>query len=295
MFSIECDFPKDFPRFCARDQFECKSTKLCIPKSNLCDTISQCHDRSDEMSCACHLEEYVTNKLFYRCGLTNKCLPKDLECDIKRQCNLRYLEEDDDDNDNDQCPSYSVSIHRACLKNNSCLGEHQYCRTYPQKHCACQEGYRMNETTGICADINECRERVVCDHYCINTPGSYRCSCQENYQLKSDKHTCTLRTDQLAFLYGLFDEGIHRLRLNKENELDEISESSNISIIRTDHAYLIDHDPIDNYLYFAECSVPIRSVIMSCPKTRGIFRVNLNQSKPTKEVRRLSSFDFASH
>lgn len=51
----------------------------------------------------------------------------------------------------------------------------------------------MNETTGICEDINECRERLVCDHYCINTLGSYRCSCQENYQLKSDKHTCVLR------------------------------------------------------------------------------------------------------
>ena len=56
----------------------------------------------------------------------------------------------------------------------------------------------MNETTGICYDIDECHERVICDHYCINTLGSYLCSCHENYQLKSDKHTCILRTNLIA-------------------------------------------------------------------------------------------------
>jgi hypothetical protein len=233
------------------------------------------------MSCTCPIEDYVSEKLFYRCGLTNKCLPKDLECDIKRQCNPKDLEETDDD---DQCPSL---IYRSCYRNNSCLEENQYCRNYPRKHCVCQIGYRMNETTGICEDINECRERVICDHYCINTLGSYRCSCQENYQLKSDKHTCTLRTSEFSSLYALFNQGIYQLNMNNENELDKTKE---IFITLTNHAYLIDHDPIDNYLYFAECSVPIRAVIMSCPKTRGIFRIDLNQLKPRKEVDEIPCF-----
>jgi len=142
------------------------------------------------MSCSCPIEDYVSEKLFYRCGLTNKCLPKNLECDIKRQCNPRILEED-----NNECPSLSSLINRPCVKNNTCSGENQYCQNYPYKHCICQIGYRMNGTTGICEDIDECRERVICDHYCINTRGSYRCSCHENYQLKSDKHTCTFRTN----------------------------------------------------------------------------------------------------
>jgi hypothetical protein len=226
------------------------------------------------MSCTCPIEDYVSDKLFYRCGLTNQCLPKDLECDIKRQCNPSYLTED-----NDQCPPL---IYRSCFRNNSCLEENQYCRTYPRKHCACQTGYRMNETTGMCEDINECRERVICDQYCINTLGSYRCACQENYQLKSDKHTCTLRTNGSSALYALFEQGIYQLNMNNEYELDKTKE---IFITLTDHAYLIDHDPIDNYLYFAECSVPVRAVIMSCPKTRGIFWIDLNQLKPRKEVR----------
>jgi len=147
------------------------------------------------MSCSCPNEDYLTEKLFYRCGLTNKCLPKNLECDIKRQCNPTFIEDDEENYDNTACPSLSSLINRPCSINNTCLGENQFCRTYLHKYCICQEGYRMNETTGICEDINECRERVVCDHYCLNTQGSYRCSCHENYQLKSDKHTCTLRTN----------------------------------------------------------------------------------------------------
>jgi hypothetical protein len=94
--------------------------------------------------------------------------------------------------------SSSLFIERPCLINNTCSEENQYCRGYFNKHCVCQSGYRMNETTGMCEDINECRERLVCDHYCINTLGSYRCSCHEQYQLKSDKHTCTFRTKQLS-------------------------------------------------------------------------------------------------
>lgn len=151
------------------------------------------------MSCSCPIEDYVSEKLFYRCGLTNKCLPKDLECNIKRQCNYqRLFDDEDDDEENHQCPSLSLIINRPCLNNNTCVGLNQYCQIYPQKHCVCQTGYRMNETTGICQDIDECRERIICDHYCINTRGSYRCSCQENYQLKSDKHTCILRTNILS-------------------------------------------------------------------------------------------------
>jgi hypothetical protein len=233
------------------------------------------------MSCRCPREDYISEKFFYRCGLTNKCLPKNLECDIKRQCHPRFIEEDD------ECPLLSSVINRPCLRNNSCLGENQYCRNYPQKHCVCQTGYRMNESTGICQDIDECRERVVCDQYCINTLGSYRCSCREDYQLKSDKHTCILRTNGFASLYGLFDNGIYKFDMNKENELDQSNfiPNNQTLITLTKHAYLLDHDPLENYLYFAECSVPIRPIIISCPKTRGIFRINLNESILRKDVR----------
>ncbi|CAF3870010.1 unnamed protein product [Rotaria magnacalcarata] len=277
-----------FPRFCTHDQFACKSTKLCIPKSNVCDTITQCHDRSDEMSCSCPIEDYVSQTLFYRCGLTDKCLPKNMECYVKNECNSIFI---DQNNENNECSSSSLFMERPCSVNNTCSNENQYCRGYFNKRCVCQAGFRMNETTGTCEDINECRERLVCDHYCINTLGSYRCSCRENYQLKSDKHTCTLRmgTASFAFLFGIFDNGINKLNMTYENELEKNSKESinnNKTLVAlTNHAYLIDYDPVENYLYFVECSMPIRPVIMSCPKTRGIFRMNLSQNILKKEVK----------
>ena len=202
-----------FPRFCTPDQFMCKSTKLCIPKSNLCDTISQCHDRSDEMTCSCPIEDYVSQKLFYRCGLTDKCLPKNIECDIKHECNSLLLDHDEDDDDLECKTRHTARVEhdparpfvsgssslslmkRPCSMNSTCSEDNQYCRGYFNKRCVCQSGYRMNETTGMCEDIDECRERLVCDHYCINSLGSYRCACHGSYQLQSDKHTCTARTD----------------------------------------------------------------------------------------------------
>ena len=97
-----------FPRFCTTEQFTCKSSKLCIPKSNLCDTITQCHDRSDEMSCSCPIEDYVSQKLFFRCGITEKCLPKNIECDIKHECNSMLIEHDYDDDEENECKSIFI-------------------------------------------------------------------------------------------------------------------------------------------------------------------------------------------
>ena len=261
------DFPEDSSsRVCPRDQFECQSSKLCIPTSNRCDTITQCHDRSDEMSCTCPTNAYSSEQLFYRDPSTNRCFPKDMECDL-----IISLEDDDQ-----SCPLF---VYRPCSNNDTCLGENEYCREYfPRKYCVCQHGYRMNETTGMCEDINECRERVVCDHYCINTLGSYRCACKEQYYLKADKHTCTRRSgENFSSLYGLSDQAIHRWMMKDDSADAWMYPLDN-------YAYLIDHDPVTNDLYFAECARPLRPILLSCSKTIGIFRIHLNQSKPVRKV-----------
>ena len=102
----------------------------------------------------------------------------------------------------------------------------------------------------------------------------------------------------LASLFGLFDNGIHRLNMTREYELEKIKEWSTINqnnrtfVAPIDNAYLMDYDPVGNALYVAECALPVRPVIMSCPKTRGIFRVSLNggtAAAAKKEVRRFDA------
>ena len=50
----------------------------------------------------------------------------------------------------------------------------------------------MNNTLLLSSDIDECFERSDgCDHYCINTVGSYYCACMDGYVLEPDNHICT--------------------------------------------------------------------------------------------------------
>ncbi len=90
----------------------------------------------------------------------------------------------------------------------------------------------------------------------------------------------------LASLFGLFDDGIYRINLTHEHELgkNKAWPNNKTLIALLTHAYLIDYDPVENYLYFAQCSMPIRPIIMSCSKTRGIYRINLNKPTFEKEV-----------
>ena len=95
----------------------------------------------------------------------------------------------------------------------------------------------------------------------------------------------------LAALFGLFDDGIYRINLTYDHELgkNKAGPNNKTLIALIDRAYLIDYDPVDRYLYFAECAAPIRPIIMSCSKTRGIYRINLNKLVLEREVSEHSS------
>ena len=41
-------------------------------------------------------------------------------------------------------------------------------------------------------DIDECSEdSSICDHTCVNEPGSYTCACDDGYTLAADRSTCS--------------------------------------------------------------------------------------------------------
>ncbi|XP_073783873.1 complement component C1q receptor isoform X2 [Danio rerio] len=53
--------------------------------------------------------------------------------------------------------------------------------------CACAEGFRLSGDNISCVDINECSEEICGDHWCQNTPGSYRCDCHPGFKLVAGK------------------------------------------------------------------------------------------------------------
>ncbi|KAG8286304.1 hypothetical protein J6590_062807 [Homalodisca vitripennis] len=82
-----------------------------------------------------------------------------------------------------------------CEKGGVCK-PNQVCMNIPGGYiCSnkmnCEAGFRLNQDTNRCMDIDECVEQPgVCDHNCHNTWGSFRCSCRSGYTLFQDNRTC---------------------------------------------------------------------------------------------------------
>lgn len=75
------------------------------------------------------------------------------------------------------------------------LCKHGHCtNTFGSFICSCRDGYRLDNTTMMCVDVDECRENPgLCGvGACENTAGSYRCICPDGFVLRpgSRKFQC---------------------------------------------------------------------------------------------------------
>lgn len=86
-----------------------------------------------------------------------------------------------------QCPDTKVCINLPGSYKCDCPPHYEFdtetnlCFLPP-----CWDGYRRNETSLACVDINECEESQPCDYLgystCVNHEGSFECKCNEGYQ-----------------------------------------------------------------------------------------------------------------
>ena len=308
-----------FPHSCTNEQYRCQSSQLCILKSNLCDTISQCHDRSDEISCRCPMENDLSPTLFYRCGSTDECLPKNIECDLKRDCESTFTGENDDETSckATETDSFLLSslVRTKVFLGRRCPIDRVQRTIRVQRRISIAEALFVNVVSvnwaidwlkqqatvkilmsvgsaSFAISIASIRLAPTDAHVKnsiswnrISTPVSFGASSilpVRHFQL-----ALSASIDLVAFLIGLFHDGIYRLNLTIDNELEtnKSSPDRNGLITLMNYTYLMDYDPIGTALYVAQCTVPIRPVTMSCAKTKGIYRVTLLPSQSEKEVR----------
>ncbi|XP_023195302.1 hemicentin-1 [Xiphophorus maculatus] len=80
--------------------------------------------------------------------------------------------------------SFTATNRRYMNRNRREAHKHRSRQDFP----VCKEGFESRD--GHCLDINECEVRDICQHECVNTPGSHRCLCPAGYRLMANGKTC---------------------------------------------------------------------------------------------------------
>ncbi|KAM9364417.1 LOW QUALITY PROTEIN: low-density lipoprotein receptor-related protein 1B-like [Pholidichthys leucotaenia] len=155
--------------------FRCRNDHVCLRTDQICNKVDDCGDNSDEEECAevaagrprpCGKSEFTCSN--------RRCIPIKLQCDLFNDCG-------DGGSDEQDCKASSSGD--VCGKKTNPCGEDAICnQTNANAICQCKPGFKRNQKTGICEEINECLQFDTCPHYCTNTKGSFKCTCDRNYK-----------------------------------------------------------------------------------------------------------------
>uniref|UniRef100_A0A0K0EE50 Low-density lipoprotein receptor-related protein 2 n=1 Tax=Strongyloides stercoralis TaxID=6248 RepID=A0A0K0EE50_STRER len=136
---VHCDDGSDETLFCQRsncteNEFHCKSSNTCVPKSYQCDGDPQCPSGEDEINCS----SCGNDAIF--CASTNKCIPKWNVCDGIVHC------PDKIDETNCECTDCSGNNRVLCKKSNFCIASSEVCDGTPN----CPDGEDEEGCPGSC-------------------------------------------------------------------------------------------------------------------------------------------------
>jgi len=105
-----------------------------------------------------------------------------------------------------QSLSQAVINKKASICETPTVVDGIYCANVPTagKYCFCRHHGALTPVNGsTCTNVDECLyENGGCQHYCVDTDGSFQCSCREGYFLAPDSRSCERAVEAERLVQG---------------------------------------------------------------------------------------------
>lgn len=169
---------------CRRTEFQCKTTKTCVPAQWRCDGTSDCEDGSDEVNCT----KRICLEPFVACFDQSNCILKKKLCDGRFDCTDR--------SDESSCPKCAAPLIR-CSTVERCIDQTAVCNGVvdcedhsDEDNCRPKKSL-LSSKDGKGGDSDDCRSReFACktSRECI--PMRWLCDGSEDCEDGSDEEQC---------------------------------------------------------------------------------------------------------